>query len=216
MDDSQRHRRSLPRWPYLVALALAALALVVRYTVLGGAAAGAPGDVQVLHGMTGQRTAFELVLERGRILSLRTSLSARCAGGTRWSESWSPTNGVQVHVTRSGRSFSAVERGEPSYPDGVLGRVAFALRGTITGRGSAQGTIRLVGRFYRRAQEWNACDSFDVAWAVGPKAASRLKDVRLGRQVDSYYPQVPRLAVAVSPARQRFIDAGRRDMREHL
>jgi hypothetical protein len=65
----------------------------------------------------------------------------------------------------------------------------------------------LVGRFYRRAQEWNACDSFDVAWAVGPKAASRLKDVRLGRQVDSYYPQVPRLAVAVSPARQRFIDA---------
>src|ERR1700760_502767 len=136
MPDGQPRVFALPRWPYLVALAVALVALVLRYVVLGGAASGAAVHVQVIHGRTGQGTAFELVLDRGRVFSLRTSLSARCEGSTSWTESWSPTNGVQVHVTTSGPSFSTVERAEPTYPSGVVGRIAFALRGTITGRGA--------------------------------------------------------------------------------
>jgi hypothetical protein len=207
MPDGHPRRLSLPRWPYLVVLAVAIAALVVRYAVLGGPAAGAPNPLPVLNGSTGQGTTFELVLDRNRVVSLRTRLSARCADGSLWRESWSPTNGVQVHVTTAGGSFLAVERGSPSYPGGIVGRIAFGLRGRITGRGSAQGTIRLVARFYRREQEWNACDSLDVAWAVGPRASARVRTIPLGRQVGSYYPAVPSLAVDVSPARQRFIDA---------
>jgi hypothetical protein len=205
MRHGQPRRSRLPRWPYLVALGLATAALMVRYAVIGGAAAGA--TIQVLRGTTGQGNAFELVLERGRVSSLKTRVSARCAGGTRWQESWAPTNGVEVHVTTAGRAFFTVERDQPTYPNGIVGRVAFTFRGTFTGRSSAQGTIRLVGRFYRREQESNACDSLDVAWAVGQKASVRLKKVSLGHQVGSYYPAVPSLAVSVSAARQRFINA---------
>jgi hypothetical protein len=96
-----------------------------------------------------------------------------------------------VYVTTTGKTFSTLARANPTYPDGIIGRTAFALRGTITGHSSAEGTIRLVGRFYHREQESNACDSLDVAWAVGQKASTRLKRVSLGRQVGSYYPAVP-------------------------
>lgn len=195
--------RSLPRWPYLLALLVALGALVVRYTLLANPASGSP--IQVVRGITSQHTAFELGLQRGRIRWLRTSLTAHCAGGTSWTASWTPVNGVQVHVIRAGRSFVAVERDAPGFPGGIVGRAGFALSGTITGSGSAEGTVRLVARFYRGERQWNACDSLDVPWAVGPDAATGILDVAVGHQVGEYYPAVPSLASAVSPARQRFI-----------
>ncbi len=207
MPDGHPRPWSRPRWPYSVALATAIIVAVVRFAVLGGPATGAPSSTRVLRGVTGQGTTFELVLDRNRVVSLSTSLSARCAGASTWKERWSPTSGAQVHITTAGRSFLTVERASPTYTDGTVGRVAFALRGLITSRASAQGTIRLVGRFYRREREWNACDSLDVAWAVGAKASMQLRKVALGRPVGSYYPAVPSLATDVSPARQRFIDA---------
>jgi hypothetical protein len=198
-------RSPLPRWPFLVALGLAIVALIVRYTLPSGSAAGAP--IETLRGTTGQGTTFELVLDAGRVVSLRTSLSARCADGSKWNDDWSPTNGVQVHVTTAGRSFSTLERANPGFSGRIVGRVAFTLRGTRMDRLSAQGTIRLVARFYRREEEWNACDSLDVPWAVGRNASVRVRKVALGHKVGEYYPAVPSLAVGVSPARQRFIDA---------
>ncbi|HEX4673219.1 MAG TPA: hypothetical protein VH279_13175 [Solirubrobacteraceae bacterium] len=51
-------------------------------------------------------------------------------------------------------------RARPS-PEGIVGRIGFAIRGTLTGQDSAQGTIRLVARFYRSEREWNACDTLD-------------------------------------------------------
>jgi hypothetical protein len=77
----------------------------------------------------------------------------------------------------------------------VVGRVAFTIRGTLIGKNAAEGTIRLVGRYYRGERQWSACDSLDVAWAVGPRARARLRTVRLGKQVSEYYPAVPSLAV---------------------
>jgi hypothetical protein len=112
-----------------------------------------------------------------------------------------------VHFTTTGSSFVTDERADPSYPNGVVGRIGFAIHGTLSGRmnTTAQGTIRLVARFYRGEQEWNACDSLDVAWAVGPRARAGLGAVALGRQIGEYYPAVPNLAVDASPARRRFI-----------
>jgi hypothetical protein len=102
-------------------------------------------------------------------------------------------------------SFVTSELAKPSYANGTVGRVGFAIRGTFTGRRTAQGTLRLVGRFYRGERQWNACDSMDVPWAVGPGASARLPEIPIGRQIGSYYPAVPSLAVGVSPERQRFI-----------
>lgn len=195
------------RWPFLVALALAVVALGVRYTVLTGAGAGALSrqDITLLEGVTGQGTKIELGIVDHRIYRLRTSLSARCRGGSSVEETWSPAEHAPVHFTVVGRTFTTVERASPTYKNGEVGRVAFTIRGTLTANGTAQGTIRLVGRYYRGEQEWNACDSLDVAWAVGPRARARLSAVPLGRQISEYYAAVPSLAVDVSPARRRFI-----------
>jgi hypothetical protein len=80
-----------------------------------------------------------------------------------------------VHFTAHGRSFVTREDATPTFSGGIVGRIGFAIRGTLTGRDSAQGTIRLAARFYRGEREWNACDSLDVRWAVGARAALRLK-----------------------------------------
>ncbi len=197
-------RPALPRWPYLVALVLALAGLAIRYAPSGRAAPAS--RLQVLDGVTDRSTSIELVLDRGRVLRLATSLAARCADGSSWKETWTPTNGVQVHVLTAGRSFWTLERAAPSYPGGIVGRLGFAIRGVMTGPKSAQGTIRLVARFYRGEREWNACDSLDVRWAVGPRASARVREVHVGPEVDSYYPAVPSLAVDASPQRRRFIN----------
>lgn len=204
MNVGHIRRSGRPRWPYLLGLLLAIVAVAIRFAVLNGAASGA--QMQVLQGTTGQGTAFELGVERGRVRWLTTVLNARCAGGTSWKESWSPTDGAEVHLVTTGTSFTAWQRTDPSYSGGTIGRIGFSIYGTITGRSTADGTIRLVARFYRGEEQWNACDSLDVAWAAGHRAPARLKGVTLGYQVGDYYPAVPSLAVDVSPARQRFID----------
>jgi hypothetical protein len=184
------------------------VALGVRYTFLAGGAGAGPvphQDVTFLEGVTGQGTTLELGFENHGVYRLRTSLSARCRGETSVRETWSPAEHAPVHFTVVGRTFTTVERSSPTYEDGVVGRIAFTIRGTVIGTDGAQGTIRLVARYYRGEREWNACDSLDVAWAVGPRAGARLHTVTLGKQVSEYYPVVPSLAVDVSPARQRFI-----------
>jgi hypothetical protein len=196
------------RWPFLVALALALVGLAVRYTLLAPGTGAAPvpnQDLTLLEGVTGQGTRFELGIKDHRVYRLRTALSARCHGGSSVHETWYPAEHAPVHFTVVGRSFTTVERASTTYPNGVVGRIAFTIRGTMSGNGAAQGTIRLVARYYRGEREWNACDSLDVAWAVGPRARARLSTVTLGRQVSVYYPAVPSLAVDVSPARRRFI-----------
>jgi hypothetical protein len=196
------------RWPFLVALAVAIVAVGVRYTLLtDGAGAGAVPNqgLRVLDGVTGQGTKFELGILNGRVYRLRTSLSARCGAAGSVHESWYPAEHEPVHFAMVGRTFTTVERSYPTFDSGVVGRVAFTIKGILSGKDSAQGTIRLVGRYYRGEQQWSACDSLDVAWAVGPGARGRLRTVRLGRKIDEYYPAVPSLAIDVSPARRRFI-----------
>jgi hypothetical protein len=104
-----------------------------------------------------------------------------------------------------GRTFVTAQHVYTTYSRGINGAIGFAIRGTLTGAGSAQGTIRLVARFYRAGYQWNACDTLDVPWAVGPGAWARLKTVRLGTQVGEYFAAVPTLATNVSPARMKFI-----------
>jgi hypothetical protein len=191
------------RWPFLAALIIAIAGLAVRYVVLPGGAKGA--SVQMLSGMTSNGTKIVLGVRGQHVVSLRTSLSARCAGGTSWRQSWSPVEGNPVRFTTHGRSFVTREHASPTFSGGIVGRIGFAIRGTLSARDSAQGTIRLVARFYRGEREWNACDTLDVRWAVGARAALRLKTVPVGHRVSAYYPAVPTLASDVSPARLRFI-----------
>lgn len=196
------------RWPFLVALALAVVAVTVRYTLLAGAAGAGPvpnQGITRLEGVTGQGTKFELGILNQRVYRLRTTLNARCRGATSVHETWSPAEHAPVHFTVVGRTFTTVERASPTYKDGVVGRIAFTIRGSLIGKDAARGTIRLVARYYRGEREWNACDSLDAAWAVGPAARARLKSVVLGEKISEYYPAVPSLAVEPSPARRRFI-----------
>jgi hypothetical protein len=203
MDVLPARQRQRLRWPLLLALILALAGLAVRYTVVAGGARGA--SVQARSGITGQETSFELGVREQRVLWLRTSLSAACAGGPSWRASWSPAEGDPVHFTAEGRSFVTQQEVSTHYSGGIVGRIGFVIRGTLIGQASAQGTMRLVARFYRGERQWNACDSLDVRWAVGPRASLRLPKVPVGHQIGEYYPAVPSLASNVSRARRRFI-----------
>jgi hypothetical protein len=199
----QGARLSWPRPPFLVCLALAIAALVLRYTVLDTASSAA--SQPVLSGVTTQGTSFDIGLSGRRIRWLRTSLAARCTDGSPWKASWSPTDGIDIHIATSGRSFTTYQRAATKYTGGVVGRIGFALAGSWDGHGGAQGTVRLVARFYRGERQSGACDSLDVVWAAGPNAKSSLDRVAPGRQIGEYYPAVPSLAIDVSPQRRRFI-----------
>jgi len=155
--------------------------------------------------MTGQGSAFELGVEHGHVRWLRTSLTARCLGGSSWKASWAPTDGVEVHLITIGTAFVTSQHVQQSYQGGVLGQVGFAIRGTFSGHDAAQGTIRLLARFYRGERQRNACDSLDVPWAAGPTASARLAGIAPTRPVGQYLPAVPSLATGVSRARRRFI-----------
>lgn len=203
MDVVPDRRWPRVRWPFVVALIVAIAGLTVRYTVLTSGASGA--SVQTLSGITSKGTKIVLGVRRQRVVWLRTSLRAHCAGGGSWRQSWSPAEGNPVHFTTRDQSFVTRENASPSYAGGLVGRIGFAIRGTLTGRDSAQGTIRLVARFYRGEREWNACDSLDVRWAAGAQAARRLKAVPVGHEVSEYYPAVPSLATDPSPGRLAFI-----------
>ena len=49
---------------------------------------------------------------------------------------------------------------------GIVGRIGFAMRGTLGRGGFAQGAVRLAARFTRGQRQLSACDSQDVAWAA--------------------------------------------------
>jgi hypothetical protein len=206
MDADTPRQRPRVRWPFLVALGLAACGLGARYTVLASGATRPHGTPLVtLSGVTGQGTTIELGIQNHRVQWLNTSLNAKCAGGPSWRETWAPAEGAPVHFAMVGATFTTEQRVAPTYRGGIVGRIAFTIRGTLISKDAAQGTIRLVARFYRGEQQWNACDSLDVAWAVGPRVRARLQTVALGRQTGEYYPAVPSLATDVSPARREFI-----------
>jgi len=164
-----RNIRLGPLWilQCVLTVALGALLAASALVPSGGAESG----------VTGQGTAFDVSVAHGRILSLSTSLTAKCTSGKTWSANWSPANGRQVHVAMTGRAFSTRERSELQYAGGIVARAAFLLSGRFTGPASAQGTVRLVARFYRGGREWSACDSLAVPWAVGPGASFRLRQV---------------------------------------
>jgi hypothetical protein len=195
-------RQPRARWPFVVALIVAIAGLTARYTILTSGASGA--SVHTLTGITSKGTKIVLGVRGQRVVWLRTNLRAPCAGGTSWRQSWFPAEGNPVHFTMHGRTFVTRENASPSYARGIVGRIGFAIHGTLTGRDSAQGTIRLVARFYRGERQWNACDSLDVRWAVGAQAARQLKTVPVGHEVNEYYPAVPSLATDASPARLAF------------
>jgi hypothetical protein len=208
MDVEAPRQRPRVRWPFLVVLGVVFCGLCVRYAVLAEGATGPKvPPIKTLSGLTGQGTAIELGIQDGRVHSLVTSLSAKCAGGSSWRETWSPTEGNPVHFTTIGSSFTGEQWVASSYPGGIVGRIGFAIRGMLLSRGAAQGTIRLVARFYRGERQWNACDSLDVGWAVGPGARARMQTVAVGSEIGDYYPAVPSLATDVSPARRQFIAA---------
>ena len=118
------------RWPFLAALALALVALGVRYTFLAGGAGAGPipnQDVSLLEGITGQGTKFELGILNHRVYRLRTSLNARCRGGSSVHETWYPAEHAPVHFAMVGRTFTTVERASPAWSDGEVGRVAFTI-----------------------------------------------------------------------------------------
>jgi hypothetical protein len=195
----------MPRRRFLVLLAFALVALAVRYLVIGlpTSSAGLPR----LAGKTTQGANFHLTLgDDGRLLAFRTRITASCTHNQTWSTSWLAVEGHSVHFSRIGRGFVTRAYEEWSYTGSGIAHVAVTLRGTFTGRGSAQGTVRLVTRFYNGPTESYACDSRDVAWAVGRNAPEQLRRVTLGRVVGYYYPLLPSLPGVAYAKRKRIID----------
>jgi hypothetical protein len=182
---------------------VAKFALTVLLGVVLAVAALVRGHPE--HGLTGQGTSFTLGEAGGRVRSIETSLTAKCVGGSTWRASWSPIEGAPVHFTMTGRSFWTREVSHTSYSGGTVGRIAFVMHGQLTRSGSAEGTVRLVARFYTGEQETGACDSLDVPWAIGPRAAIRVHQVPVGHVIDHYYPEAPSLAGHIGTAREQFI-----------
>jgi hypothetical protein len=198
-------RQAMPRRRFLLLLAFALVALAVRYLVIGlpSSSAGLPR----LAGKTTQGANFHLTLgDDGRVLAVRTRITGSCTHDQTWSTGWLAVEGHGLHFSRVGRNFVTRGYWEWRYASAGIAHLALTLRGTFTGQGSAQGTVRLVTRFYNGPTQSYACDSRDVAWAVGHDAPERLRHVTLGRVVGYYYPSVPSLARPLDAKRQRFIE----------
>lgn len=195
----------MPRRRFLVLLALALVGVAIRYLVIGlpTSDAGLPR----LAGKTSQGANAHLTLsDDGRVLGFRTRITASCSQNQTWSTGWLAVERRGLRFSRVGRNFTARAYEEWRYARDGIAHVALTLRGTLTGRDSAQGTVRLVTRFYYGSAESFACDSRDVAWAVGHNAPEQLHHVALGRVLGYYYPPVPSLAGPLDAKRQRFID----------
>lgn len=185
-------------------LALAVIALAIRYLVIGipSSSAGLPR----LAGKTSQDANAHLTLsDDGRVLGFRTRIAGTCTDNQTWSTGWLAAERRGLRFSRAGRNFVARAHYEWRPSHGEIARLALTLRGTLTGRDAAQGTVRMVTRVYFDERENLACDSRDVAWAVGHNAAGQLRHVALGRVVGYYYPTVPSLAGPVDAKRKRFI-----------
>lgn len=144
---------------------IAALIIIVHYWIFSL-------DLTILHGATAQQTSFDLGVRHGRVVSLQTHLTAHCSNATDWGDTWHPSEGLPIHFRNRGRSVAAVEVGVLHWAHGVHARAEFSLRGTLTGRGSAEGTVRLTARFFAGNTPYTVCDSRDVPWAVGPQRAT--------------------------------------------
>src|SRR5438105_4087359 len=122
----------LPRSSFVLLLVVAVAVVFLHPTSSGGAPP--PGRLQVLHGTTGQGTAIELGVRGDQVRWLRTSLSAGCGRGSTWKASWSAVEGAPVHFIMIGNAFYAGDQSQRSYSQGIVGRIGFAIRGTL-GRG---------------------------------------------------------------------------------
>lgn len=194
----------MPRRRFLVLLWLAVIALGIRYLVIGipTSSAGLPR----LAGKTSQGANAHLTLsDDGRVLGFRTRITGSCTDNQTWSTGWLAVERHGLRFSRVGRTFVTRAQYVWRYAPGDIAALALTLRGTLTGRDAAQGTVRMVTRFYYGERESSACDSRDIAWAVGHNAAEQLRHVALGRVVGSYYPAVPSLAGPVDAKRKRFI-----------
>jgi hypothetical protein len=195
----------MPRKRLLVLLALALVGLAVRYVVIGLPASTAA--LPRLIGKTSQGANFHVTLgDDGRVLATRTRIAASCTHNQSFSTGWLAVDRHAVRFAREGLSFTTRRYVEYRWAGRGIAHLAMTLRGTFTGRHSAQGTVRLVARFYDGETESFACDSRDVAWAVGRNSAESLTRVPLGRTIGYYYPSVPSLAGRVNASKQRFID----------
>jgi hypothetical protein len=198
-------QRTAPRKRFLVLLALALVGLAVRYVVIGLPTSTAA--LPRLIGKTSQGANFHITLgDDGRVLATRTRIAASCSHNQSFSTGWLAVDRHAVRFARQGRSFTTRRYVEYRWAGRGIAHLAMTLRGTFTGRHSAQGTVRLVARFYDGETESFACDSRDVAWAVGDNSTQSLPHVALGRTVGHYYPSVPSLAGRVTARQQRFID----------
>ena len=195
----------MPRKRFLMLLALALVGLVVRYVVIGLPSSSAA--LPRLIGTTSQGANFHVTLgDDGRVLATRTRIAASCTHNQSFSTGWLAVDRHAVRFARQGHSFTTRRYVEYKWGEHGIAHLALTLRGTFTGRHSAQGTVRLVARFYIGEKEAFACDSRDVAWAVGHNAANSRRYVALGRVVGYYYPSVPSLTGRLKAKQQRFID----------
>jgi hypothetical protein len=163
------------RYPILLALML--VLVLGLGSLLGGyfpqRVTVAHVPIQILRGVTGQRTRFELGLSQGVAQGLETRLTARCSNGTTWTATWLPVEGYPVHFVVSRYSFSTSEPWLHTYANGIAASARFVLDGRMTGRASAEGTVRLIARFHDGGES-SSCDSRSVRWAVGSGASSRV------------------------------------------
>jgi hypothetical protein len=158
-----------------------------------------------LAGKTEQRHPLELLVnEGGDVHGLETHLDSTCKGGHRWGVDWSPREPL-ARVTQRGERFTVREIQTVSDEETITRRVIARLVGRVDGE-TAEGTMRLIARFYRDGVEMQACDSGPFRWAAGPGASGRLAaagPVRRAR--GGYWLRVPSLAGRISAARRRFI-----------
>jgi hypothetical protein len=161
-----------------------------------------------LTGATDQGHAIRLALnDRGKLIGVETRIDARCRGGHRWGTTWRPVRGWALFKQRGARirvrELLVAEDGD--------GRTRWVL-GRLVGRvrdGYAEGTVRLVARFWEGSRQMQACESKRRRWTAGIAATRRLAAMPPARALGpgGYYPSPPSLAGPVSPEREHFVKA---------
>jgi hypothetical protein len=159
-----------------------------------------------LTGKTEQGHRLKLMLDGDdRVIGLETRIDALCRGGQHWRPSWKPGKGWAKFAQHGERVRIRELRTEPA-GNGQTRRVCARLVGRVKD-GYAEGTVRLVARFYRGGTEVQACESGLQRWAAGIAANRRLAAAPPVRPLGGrYYPEVPSLAGKVSAERKHFIE----------
>lgn len=153
----ERPRRVRPI--FLVALALAVVALVVQRTWF-------PWERAPWHGTTAQANAFALGWERGgSVRFVETRLDVFCEDRTVRSFDWTPHEGIPVHFVRRGPELRTTEVSDLRNTDGVRQQIVVRLRGRL-GDDAARGTMRATARYSGGKPRRLKCDSGDVEWSA--------------------------------------------------